>query len=659
MSNDSEKLWLKTKFEQFDADNSGEIDVSELQTLMSEVTGETPTTSEVTGMIDAVDGDKSGTLSFSEFVTIFLQARSGALEFGGLRLAMDAFNDLIADELDDDDGGGGEGGSAEASRRASSLGAPQKKAAKTTTATQQPAAAAGGGDVEDQRGGGEDAPTGACACCRAWVRCVCGSAVFYSRTALVRSLRAGCPCLPRRGVVCVACVLLPLLWLWMSLKLLLLPCVAIYVARCCAVPRRAVYERLMACAARVGCLCDLRYHDPGFPCADGPMSGFTDSERQGVDVVVQWKRPREIFGDEVKGRASLFRDGVSPDDVDQGTLGDCWLLAAFASAAEFPGMIRRAFLTTEANWGGKYVVTLFDGASRHWVKVVIDDRIPCRNGTCEPIFCKPAGSELWVLLLEKAFAKFVGGYHNLAGGFPIWALVALTGDDGYTLSREKGGGDARPWYRTDMRYRPTPENKRGVSWVHHCGADGDPERFDDDVLFDMLHRYDALGFVMSASTCIKERQDGLVGGHAYSLISAVKLHSFRLLKLRNPWGNFEWTGDWSDSSPLWKQHADVAKKCGVDPTKGAVDDGIFWIDYADFLKYFDSVDVLKKSEDLHDIYLDTHEAMPLCGPTRGCVEGCCCYFCGCRGAAKLCCGRATDDSTVEVAAKRTWCCPKK
>ncbi|EGB12237.1 hypothetical protein AURANDRAFT_16291, partial [Aureococcus anophagefferens] len=126
-----------------------------------------------------------------------------------------------------------------------------------------------------------------------------------------------------------------------------------------------------------------------------------------------WKRPQQIFGD--AARASLFEGGVSPDDVDQGTLGDCWLLAAFAAAAEFPGTIRRAFLTTEANWRGRYVVTLFDGATGHWIKLVVDDRIPCKAGTNDPIFCKPAGSELWVLLLEKAFAKFVGGYHNLAG----------------------------------------------------------------------------------------------------------------------------------------------------------------------------------------------------------------------------------------------------
>ena len=49
--------------------------------------------------------------------------------------------------------------------------------------------------------------------------------------------------------------------------------------------------------------------------------------------------------------------------------------------------------------------------------------------------------------------------------------------------------------------------------------------------------------------------EGVISGHAYSMIS---VHEFdldgenvKLLKLRNPWGTGEWTGDWSDKSSLW------------------------------------------------------------------------------------------------------------
>ena len=49
--------------------------------------------------------------------------------------------------------------------------------------------------------------------------------------------------------------------------------------------------------------------------------------------------------------------------------------------------------------------------------------------------------------------------------------------------------------------------------------------------------------------------NGIISGHAYSVISAFEVNhqgrSHRLVKLRNPWGKSEWNGLWSDSSSIW------------------------------------------------------------------------------------------------------------
>ena len=49
---------------------------------------------------------------------------------------------------------------------------------------------------------------------------------------------------------------------------------------------------------------------------------------------------------------------------------------------------------------------------------------------------------------------------------------------------------------------------------------------------------------------------GLVAEHSYGLISAVEVQDkdgnpVKLVKLRNPWGKFEWKGDWGDKSETW------------------------------------------------------------------------------------------------------------
>ena len=56
----------------------------------------------------------------------------------------------------------------------------------------------------------------------------------------------------------------------------------------------------------------------------------------------------------------------------------------------------------------------------------------------------------------------------------------------------------------------------------------------------------------------KQKYDdlGLVPGHAYALLSAEEVTSSagkltKIVQLRNPWGDFEWNGDWSDESKCW------------------------------------------------------------------------------------------------------------
>lgn len=56
-----------------------------------------------------------------------------------------------------------------------------------------------------------------------------------------------------------------------------------------------------------------------------------------------------------------------------------------------------------------------------WQSVTVDDYFPCFvNGG--PIFSTTAENELWILILEKAYAKLHGSYLALRGGYALDAL---------------------------------------------------------------------------------------------------------------------------------------------------------------------------------------------------------------------------------------------
>ena len=67
----------------------------------------------------------------------------------------------------------------------------------------------------------------------------------------------------------------------------------------------------------------------------------------------------------------------------------------------------------------------------------------------------------------------------------------------------------------------------------------------------------------------------------------MELGGERLVKLRNPWGRFEWPwkGSFGDADLAQKGKELQRISLGLGPTNNA-NDGTFWISFTDFLRYF-------------------------------------------------------------------------
>ena len=80
---------------------------------------------------------------------------------------------------------------------------------------------------------------------------------------------------------------------------------------------------------------------------------------------------------------------------------------------------------------------------------------------------------------------------------------------------------------------------------------------------------------------------GIVQGHAYALLAVLEVDGFQLVQLRNPWGDTEWKGAWSDGSREWTPRI-MTKVKYVD-----ADDGTFYMEFSDFVHHFEHVYVCR------------------------------------------------------------------
>ncbi|KAL4631459.1 calpain-5-like [Arapaima gigas] len=326
------------------------------------------------------------------------------------------------------------------------------------------------------------------------------------------------------------------------------------------------YYKLKRACLRRGAL----FQDPVFPPAAQSLF-YQRSPPPGLT----WKRPRELCKD-----PRLFVDGISTRDLHQGSLGNCWMVAATSCLATESSLWKKVIPQhAEQEWNPKRP-DLYAGIFHfrfwrlgHWMDVVVDDRLPVSQDG-QLLFCRSASPrEFWSALLEKAYAKLNGCYEALEGGNTADALVDFT------------GGVSEP-LRLDRNLLVRHTDKRKALFQTLARAHG------RRALITCSIRPAEGEVVESVLDC------GLVCGHAYGITAVRKIRLgeglwahcgatwVNMVRLRNPWGTSDWTGAWSQGSEQWQQ----ASRAELERMGIIVRDvGEFWMEFEDFCRFFTDV----------------------------------------------------------------------
>jgi len=225
-------------------------------------------------------------------------------------------------------------------------------------------------------------------------------------------------------------------------------------------------------------------------------------------------------------KALFASSGASMNDINQGYLGDCYLLASLAEVASQQQSMISSMFTNNGN--GTYGIRYYVNGKAEYVTV----NSSLANGG--NIF-NNGGAAIWASLAEKGYAELqasgvvTGNSINYGnswttignGGAPEMALEEITGASAITDFRASGGSWAKVVYNSSFGVTGYTTGNTTASALSTIAAD--LAAGDDVILSSYTNAKDSAG------------RTTLVASHAMSIYGYDSKTG--MLEVRNPWGS--------------------------------------------------------------------------------------------------------------------------
>jgi len=282
---------------------------------------------------------------------------------------------------------------------------------------------------------------------------------------------------------------------------------------------------------------------------------------------IVFQRPKVIF----KGqKVFLFNvDNFHEENNENQAYSSISFISSILSTLkEDKRLLKRIFKSIQINKDGYYEIYFYEKNGKRKL-MFLDDYFPVfssaysNSHACidKAYFSEPSlKNEIWMQILEKAYAKYEGGYANITDGDVLSEIYFYTGAISYKY--------------------PTKGLTEEIIWENLIASSSAKNSNNNNGILVLA------GFNDVESKNIRNRTVPLTQ-ITYTVLACDEfdngVETVRIIKMKYPTGHIEWLGEYSKGSEKWSNEM----KIYFEEEKAFKENGVFFLSFEEFVNQFD------------------------------------------------------------------------